>query len=62
MPKIDKVITLEIRPEQYLNSCSALELQELDMLLNSYRFQTKMYPNTSVPRMKNPPPPPKKLE
>jgi hypothetical protein len=42
MPKIDKVISLEISPEQYLNSCSALELQELEMLIQSPRFRNKM--------------------
>lgn len=42
MPKIDKVLTLEISPEQFLNSCSATELQEIDLLIQSPRFQSKM--------------------
>jgi hypothetical protein len=42
MPKIDKVLTLEISPEQFLNSCSATELQEIDLLIQSPRFQYKM--------------------
>lgn len=33
MPKIEKILTLEITPEQFLNSCSLLELQELDLLI-----------------------------
>lgn len=44
MPKIDKVISIEIRPEQYLNSCSAVELQELEILIQSPRYQNKMRP------------------
>ena len=42
MPKIDKVLTLEISPEQFLNSCSATELQEIDLLIQSPRFRNKM--------------------
>lgn len=33
MPKIEKVLTLEITPEQYLRNCSELEKQELALLL-----------------------------
>lgn len=29
MPKIDKVFTLEITPERFVNSCDAQEFQEL---------------------------------
>jgi len=42
MPKIEKVFTLEITPERFLNSCSPIELIELDMLLGSPRYQSKM--------------------
>lgn len=35
MPRIDKILTLEITPEQFLNSCSLLELQEIDLLLDA---------------------------
>ena len=35
MPRIDKIITLEITPEQFLNSCSLMELQEIDLLLDA---------------------------
>jgi hypothetical protein len=62
MPKIDKVLTLEISPEQFLNSCSATELQELEQLLYSYRYQSKMYPKRLVPTMENPPLPPPKFK
>ena len=36
MPKIQKQFHLEITVEQFLNSCSLLELQELDLLLDGY--------------------------
>lgn len=35
MPRIDKILTLEITPEQFLNSCSLMELQEIDLLLDA---------------------------
>ncbi|WP_288370358.1 hypothetical protein [uncultured Algoriphagus sp.] len=36
MPKISKQFHLEITVEQFLNACSYLELQELDLLLEGY--------------------------
>lgn len=45
MPKIQKVFTLEITPEQFLNACSSEELQELDLLLSSPRYRQKMNPD-----------------
>ncbi len=36
MPKIQKKFHLEITVEQFLRSCSYLELQELDLLLKGY--------------------------
>ncbi|WP_100628709.1 hypothetical protein [Algoriphagus formosus] len=36
MPKIQKQFYLEITVEQFLRSCSYLELQELDLLLEGY--------------------------
>lgn len=42
MPKLNKAFTVEITPEQFLNACSHTELVELDLLLNSPRFQRKM--------------------
>lgn len=35
MPKIDKILTLEITPEQFLGSCSLNELQEISLLLDA---------------------------
>lgn len=36
MPKIQKQFYLELTVEQFLNACSYLELQELDLRLDSY--------------------------
>lgn len=36
MPKLSKQFHLEITVEQFLNACSYLELQELDLRLDSY--------------------------
>jgi len=35
MPKIDKILTLEITPDQFLESCSYDELCEIEILLNA---------------------------
>lgn len=37
MPTLNKVYTLTITPEQFIEACSDVELQELQILLNSYR-------------------------
>lgn len=42
MPKIDKIFSLEITPEQFLNNCSDLELQELDILIQGPRFANRI--------------------
>lgn len=42
MPKINKAFHLEVTVEQFLNACSAIELKELDLLLCSPRYQSKM--------------------
>ena len=34
MPTLNKVYTLTITPEQFIEACSDVELQELEMLLN----------------------------
>lgn len=47
MPKIEKVYTLEITPEQFLNTCSSNELQEIIVLLNSNYFQNKINRNNN---------------
>lgn len=36
MPKLQKQFHLELTVEQFLNACSLLELQELDLRLDSY--------------------------
>lgn len=35
MPKIDKIFSLEITPERFLEACSLNELQEVHLLLGS---------------------------
>lgn len=35
MPTINKVLTLTITPEQFVQNCTALELQELSLVLDS---------------------------
>lgn len=35
MPKIEKILTLEITPERFLNACSLNELYEIELLLSS---------------------------
>jgi hypothetical protein len=42
MPEINKVYTLKITPEQFLDACSATELWELDQLIQSPRYQNKI--------------------
>lgn len=41
MPKIDKVVALDITPRQFLNHCSPEELQELESLLTSEYYQNR---------------------
>ncbi|HAY3555757.1 hypothetical protein [Elizabethkingia anophelis] len=42
MPKLNKVYTLEITPEQFLNSCSPIELQEISLLLINNFYQSRL--------------------
>ncbi|MBO2546070.1 hypothetical protein J0871_16760 [Salegentibacter sp. BDJ18] len=42
MPRIQKAYTLDISPEQFLNNCSGTELQEIALLINTNRYQSKM--------------------
>jgi hypothetical protein len=59
MPKIDKLFTMEIGVERFLDACSSLELREVELLITSPRYQNKINPpKGKVPRMKNPPMPP----
>jgi hypothetical protein len=41
MPKINKSFHLEITVEQFLNACSTLELQEIDLRLDTYLRKAK---------------------
>ena len=43
MPKLDKMFTLEVTPEQFLRNCSREELIETDLLLNSATYQKTMF-------------------
>ena len=43
MPKLDKMFSLEVTPEQFLRNCSKVELIELDLLLNSAHYQMRMH-------------------
>lgn len=45
MPQIQKIFTLEVTPEKFLNACSPQELKEVELLLSSPRFQTKLISN-----------------
>lgn len=36
MPKLQKLFELVITPEQFLQACSLLELQEVELLLDSH--------------------------
>ncbi|MCI2229562.1 hypothetical protein MC378_10320 [Polaribacter sp. MSW13] len=42
MPKIEKVFTLDVTPTKFLEACSGEELIELELLLSSKRFQTRI--------------------
>lgn len=42
MPQISKAFYLEVTPERFLECCSQSELMEVDLLLNSERFQQRM--------------------
>lgn len=46
MSKIQKVFALEITPEQYLNTCSPLELKEIDTLIQSPNYVKRMESQT----------------
>lgn len=43
MPKLDKMFTLEVTPEQFLRNCTKEELIETDLILNSPNYQKQMY-------------------
>lgn len=42
MPEVLKVLKINITPEQFLDNCSADELKEIDLLIQSARYVNKM--------------------
>lgn len=42
MPKVDKILTIEITPERFLIACSPTELAEIDILIQTKYFQDKI--------------------
>ena len=48
MPKIQKVYSLEITPEQFLKACDPCELREVDLLLSSPQYARKMNEGESI--------------
>ena len=51
MPKITQLNEIDISPEKYLSNCSDIELQELDLLLQTAYYQIRMY-GTHIPEAK----------
>lgn len=58
MPKLDKIFTLEVTPEQFLRNCSPTELIEVDLLIQSPTYQMKMHgsyaPASDLKRLNKP--------
>ena len=42
MPEITKVFQVDITPERFLDACSDEELKEIDLLIQSERFQNRI--------------------
>jgi len=42
MPTLTKVLTVTVTPEQFLENCSDNELKELDLLLQSPRYASRI--------------------
>lgn len=42
MPTLTKVLTVTVTPEQFLENCSDLELKELDLLIQSPRYDNRI--------------------
>lgn len=49
MPTLDKVFRIDITPEQFLIQCSQSELIEVQMLLDSHYYQSKMKGCNCIP-------------
>ena len=42
MPSLTKIFQVEITPEQFLDNCSDSELKEIDLIIQSPRFQNRI--------------------
>jgi hypothetical protein len=42
MPKLTQVFNIDITPERFLENCSDIELKELDLLIQSERYQSRL--------------------
>lgn len=42
MPEITKVFQVDITPERFLDACSDEELKEIDLLIQTERFQNRI--------------------
>ncbi|WP_281237866.1 hypothetical protein [Flavobacterium praedii] len=42
MPTLTKVLTVTVTPEQFLENCSDNELKELDLLIQSPRYASRI--------------------
>ena len=42
MPEIIKVMYVDITPERFLDACSDEELKEIDLLIQTERFQNRI--------------------
>lgn len=42
MPEITKVFQVDITPERFLDACSDDELKEIDLLIQTERFQNRI--------------------
>ena len=42
MPEITKVFQVDITPERFLDACSDNELKEINLLIQSERFQNRI--------------------
>lgn len=47
MPKLNIPLEIDIPPEKYLRNCSTIELQEIDILLQSPHYQIRMFGSDS---------------
>jgi hypothetical protein len=48
MPTLNKTYSLTITVSQFIEACSDIELQELQILLDSARFQKKIEENNEI--------------